>query len=459
MSFSISCKKFLDVGDPQDKIVARYVYASNTSAAAVMTGIYYDLVQKVGFTQGVSGISISCGAAADELKVFPTSGLMNFYTNYVDVGSGGGFWAALYKTIYKVNAVIDGVNSSSTLSEVVKRHLLGEAKFVRAFCYFFLVNLYGDVPLPTTADYLKNQSLPRTKSSEVYEQILDDLNEAKRLLDENYLDANAVSISNERLRPNKWAAIALLARVYLYIGEWQNAIGASSEVINEKSRYDTVPLNDVFLKNSKESIWQLQPIYINPDAAYYGTFDARVLVLEREPNERDNPAWISDFLIDAFESGDNRFNIWVGKFSSGNEVYYYPFKYKQYNLEANQSEYLTVLRLSELYLIRSEAKAKLGMLESAKADLNIIRKRAGLPQVQAGNYDSLFTMILHERQVELFVEWGHRWMDLKRNKLVDDVMSEVSPRKGSNWSPFRALFPLPERDLRLNPSLEQNKGY
>ncbi|QHS61046.1 RagB/SusD family nutrient uptake outer membrane protein [Chitinophaga agri] len=459
MFFNISCDKFLDVGDPQDKIVARYVYRSNTSAAAAMTGVYYDLVQKTSFSQGVSGVSISCGAAADELTVYPTSGLMNFYTNYIDIGSGGGFWASLYKFIYKVNAIIDGVTRSTTLSDNVKRHLLGEAKFVRAFCYFYLVNLYGDVPLLITADYRENQSSPRVSVAQVYKQILSDLNEAKLLLSEEYLDANVISTTYERLRPNKWAAAALLARVYLYIGDWENAINESNDVINNKELYDTVPLSDVFLKNSKESIWQLQPMYNNPDATYYGTFDARVFVLERDPNERENPAWISDFLINAFESGDNRLNTWVRRYSSATQVYNYPFKYRQNKLEGDKSEYLSVIRLSELYLIRSEAKAVLGLLEDAKSDLNIIRRRAGLQPILVNNADLILDRILHERQVELFAEWGHRWMDLKRNKLVDGVMMKVSPKKGSEWSSYRALFPIPERDLRLNPSLKQNQGY
>lgn len=455
----LSCKKFLDVGNPQDKIVARYVYESNASASAVMTGIYYDLVQKGSFTQGQSGISISCGAAADELEVFPTNGLREFYTNNVGVGSGGGFWSSLYKFIYRANAVIEGVSNSNVLSESVRNHLLGEAMFLRAFCYFYLVNLYGDVPLLTKPDYRENQELPRVESSLIYTQILSDLNGAKQLLSENYLDADEISLTSERLRPNRWAAMSLLARVYLYLGDWQNAVTESTEVINNKQLYDTVPLNEVFLKNSKEAIWQLQPIYSNPDAGYFGTFDGRMFVLEMSPNEDENPVWISSILLDSFEPNDKRLNNWINSYTDGSTIYPYCFKYKRNKLGADQNEYLTMFRISEVLLIRSEAKAQLGDVDGAKLDLNIIRNRAGLDPISTMNSDILIGSILHERQLEFCLEWGHRWFDLKRTKSIDKVMMEVSKTKGSVWASYRAFFPLPDRDIRLNPKLKQNDGY
>ncbi len=95
---------------------------------------------------------------------------------------------------------------------------MGEARFFRAFCYFYLVNLFGDVPLATTTDSTINARLPRIPSDEVYQQIITDLKEAESLLSTEYLDANLKSYGGlpERVRPTKWAASAMLARVYLY---------------------------------------------------------------------------------------------------------------------------------------------------------------------------------------------------------------------------------------------------
>lgn len=455
----IACEKFLDVGNPQDQIVARYVYESNTSAAAAMTGVYYDMVQEGCFTQGQSGVSIACGAAADELRIYPNSGLREFYTNNVGVVGGGGFWSSIYRIIYRVNAIIDGLNGSVNLSNDVKRHLIGEAKFIRAFCYFYLVNMYGDVPLLTSADYRENQSKPRTTSSIVYNYILRDLNDSEQLLSDRYLSSDVISETDERLRPNKWTAKALIARVHLFLGNWKNALDASDGVINNTSLYDTVGLNEVFLKNSKESIWQLQPIYDNPNMQYYGTFDGRVFILESGPNEKENPAWLSRFLLNSFELTDNRLKSWVKQYKSGAQVYYFPFKYRQSEPNGDISEYLTVIRLSEVYLIRSEAKCRLGDLDGAEKDLNIVRMRAGLKPIINSNQNNLIEIILRERQVELFTEWGHRWFDLKRLKLIDKAMMEIAGEKEMKWASYKAFFPLPDRDIRLNPSLRQNNGY
>lgn len=455
----VSCEKFLDVGNPQDMIAAAYVYESNTSAAAAMTSVYYDLVQKGGFTQGISGISIGCGAAADELDVFPNTVLREFYTNTVSVGSGGGYWSSLYKSIYRANAVIEGLKNGKSLSSKVRQHLIGEAKFVRAFCYFYLVNLYGNVPILTSPDYRENQDKERQPSSIVYDQILNDLRESEQFLSEDYLNADVLSVTTERLRPNKWVAKALLARVYLYLGNWVNAVEKSNEIIQRNDLFDTVPLNDVFVRNSKESIWQLQSSYNNPDANYWGTFDGRAFILETPPNELENPVWLSRSLFATFELSDKRRSSWINVYTLGTDVYHYSFKYKQNKPDVTPSEYLTVFRLSEMYLVRGEAKARLGEINGARADLNIIRNRAGLHPVLSSDPNTIIDSILHERRVELFAEWGHRWLDLKRTGLIDKVMLKAVVDKGGVWNSNKALFPLPERDILLNPNLKQNDGY
>ena len=73
--------------------------------------------------------------------------------------------------------------------------------------------------------------------------------------------------------------------------------------------------------------------------------------------------------------------------------------------------------------------------------------------------DSLLTVILHERQVELFTEWGHRWFDLIRTGNVDDVMSQITPEKGGIWKPQWALFPIPQSERVIDSKLSQNDGY
>jgi hypothetical protein len=121
--------------------------------------------------------------------------------------------------------------------------------------------------------------------------------------------------------------------------------------------------------------------------------------------------------------------------------------------------------LAEQYLIRAEAEANgaPGGVSQAVIDLNTIRKRAGL-----GGYigsqvtDSVLTAIYHERQVELFTEWGNRWFDLKRTGLVNAVMGSpgnVCQQKGGNWNPDWQLYPIALSELQADPNLKQNSGY
>src|SRR5690606_31531743 len=115
--------------------------------------------------------------------------------------------------------------SSNTLDGALKKQLRGEALFVRAFAHFYLVNVYGDIPYIITTDYKINSEVVRMQTEEVYNLILQDLLEAKSLLGNDY-------VSGERVRANKWVVSALMARIYLYLEQWQNAEVESSLLIN-----------------------------------------------------------------------------------------------------------------------------------------------------------------------------------------------------------------------------------
>ena len=115
-----------------------------------------------------------------------------------------------------------------------------------------------------------------------------------------------------------------------------------------------------------------------------------------------------------------------------------------------------VLRLSEQYLIRSEARARLEKYSEASIDINAIRHRAGLSDTTAGSIDEFILIVEKERQKELFTEWGHRWFDLKRLLRADAVLQPV---KGENWQETDKLYPIPASELLSNPNLTQNDGY
>ena len=142
--------------------------------------------------------------------------------------------------------------------------------------------------------------------------------------------------------------------------------------------------------------------------------------------------------------------------------YYFPYKY-QSSATSTVTEYVMMLRLAEQYLIRAEARANQGNTSGAISDLNVIRARAGL-NAYAGQTDqnSVDSAILHERQVELFSEWGHRWFDLIRTGVVNNVMggtNGVCQAKGGSWMVTDILFPIPQIERTNDPNLTQNAGY
>jgi hypothetical protein len=337
---------------------------------------------------------------------------------------------------------------------------------MRAFCYFYLVNLYGDVPLVLATDYKQNALLARTGKDQVYQQIISDLKDAQNLLSDKYLDGSLTAYSGtpEKVRPTKWAATALLARTYLYTEKWTDAEAQATSVINNSTAFSLDTLNGVFLKNSKEAIWQLQPIR---NGVYSNTQEGAFFKLPSTgPNTTQYPVYLSNNLLNSFEPNDQRRSKWVDSvvvsISGVPTAFYYPSKYKIGQVNTAVAEYSMVLRLAEQYLIRAEARANVAGtgLGGAIADLSSIRTRAGLSVYNGpANKDSVLNAIYHERQVELFTEWGHHWLDLKRTGKVDAVMSTVTPQKGGTWETTDQLYPISSTELQRNPNLTQNSGY
>lgn len=258
---------------------------------------------------------------------------------------------------------------------------------------------------------------------------------------------------SSRIYANKYAATALLARVYLYLGLWSDAEVQASTVINDTKDLELLSdLNSIFLKNSKESIWQLEVV----DRYPYATLEADSFI----PSDSNSiPKYnLTSVLLNSFEAGDKRKIAWVGNSKVSTNFYYYPQKYKVKNgTSGNITEYYTLLRLSEQYLIRAEARANQGKLTDAISDLNVIRKRASLSDLPSLlNKTDVLTAVAQENKIEFFAEMGHRWLDLKRTKTANDVLG---PFKGSNWQSTDQLFPIPASERSVNPNLTQNPGY
>lgn len=443
--FSFSCKKFLEIPPPKNQLVTSAVFLDSADATNAVIGIYINMVQAVSLNISSGGLTLYPGLSSDEL--YPTNNNVDendFYKNEIAVGNGlnsSSLWGNAFSILYNANACLEGL-AQSNITEGVKNQLIGEVKFTRVFLLFDLSNLYGPIPLVTSTDYHKNQILPRSPLDSVYAQIIDDLKDAQNLLSAGYPTAG-------RFRPNRFTASALLAKVYLYQKNWAEAEKNATEVIDAGIYSLDSDLNNVFLTGSNETIWALSSVFPGLET-WEGYF-----FLPGSSNSI--PSYIiTDNLLNAFENGDKRKQKWLNKNTVNGNDYYYPYKYKLgYDGLSIPMEDYVVFRLSEQYLIRSEARAQEGNLNGAITDLNLIRNRAGLQNTTSTDQASLLFAIQHERQVELFCEWGNRWFDLKRTGKATGVLSLIKP----DWQAKDTLYPIPQTELNSNPFLTQNPGY
>lgn len=453
-----SCKKLVAIPPPVNSVTTSQVFSTDQEATEAMSGVYYNMMH--GGATFSEGMTIYPGASADELVFFSrnNTGNIQFQENQLLPNNLNviGFWNQTYATIYGCNAVIAGTQSSVSIHDSVKNELAGEAEFVRGLSYFYLVNLFGEVPLVTTTDYNKTSLLPRTAINAIYSAIVSDLKDAQMRLAADYSVGQ-----NQRIVPNRWAAMALLARVYLYTGDWTDAANQATSVLANTSLYQLAPgLGNVFSANSTEAIWQLQlatqisPYNATPEGFYF---------IPNSPTAPPPNMYLNATLLGSFEASDQRRTQWIDSTKYLGKVYYYPYKYTigGGNAVPNgaATQYYTVLRLAEQYLIRAEAEAKgaSGGITAAIADLNTIRNRAGLANYSGtAIQDSVLTSIYHECQVEFFAEWGHRWMDLKRWGLASSVLSA---NKGILVTANALWYPIPINELQTDPNLTQNAGY
>lgn len=446
-----ACEDFLEVDAPSHKIVSETVFENDETAMSAMAGLYNQLSTVSFSSGGTESVTLVGGLSSDVLSPIRSTNLpyMQFeqhellpenFRNY-------NLWASAYNIIYMSNSILEGLSNSGNITEEVRIKLEGETNFVRAFTYFYLVNLYGDVPIILTTNYQENALAERASKEAVWQQIITDLQKSIDLLQE-------VDITIERTRVNRYTAISLMARVQLYLQNWSEAENLSSEVIDQIGNYEILEdLNHVFLANSREAIWQLSPI--GRGSVLTNTYEGSTFIIDPFLSFLSHIKLNNDFLS-SFSENDKRLENWIG-FDAGTENYF-SYKYKVRNSTEDITEYSMVLRLAEQYLIRAEARARMDDLSGAISDLDLIRTRAGLESLANFNseisIEALLEIILEERKRELFTEWGHRWLDLKRTEMTSEVF-------GNNllWQNTDILYPIPEADRIKNPSLTQNDGY
>lgn len=437
-----SCEKFVDLGAPPTQVITGDAFASDASANSVIRGLYstvlnINLSGTTTFFTGIAADDLQYNATDAGITEFASNNILNTNNNVANL------WYNSYQLIKNTNNAISGLDASNSLTPLIKDQLIGEAKFFRAYAYFYLVNLYGDVPLQLRNDLyaFEDASLPRAGKQQIYDQIVSDLKDAESKMQTNY-DATA----SPRGRANKAAASALLARVYLYQKDYQNAELYATKVL-QSSDYGMPAPDKNFQNTSNEVILQLGNLTgVTTFGANYITAATAV------------PGYtLPDAVYKSFESSsttDLRKINWTSLKTISGKNYYAITKYKV--ASGTGAEYHIMLRLAEQYLIRAEARCKLNNLSGARSDIDAVRTRAGLTAIHSGsNETQLLTAIETERLHEFFGEYGHRWLDLKRTERATAVLSPVK----ANWQSTDVLFPIPQAQILINTKLTQNPGY
>lgn len=428
-----SCKDFLDV-EPRDSVSDDATIVDEASAQTAVRGVYRELgddayygslFQTIGY---LSGDNIQWTGSQSVIQQFISHNVKADNTNVATV------WAGIYSTINRANQVIDKVPgvTDATFTQDEKNALIGEAYFIRALAYFDLARTWGGVQLvlKATTNINDTKGLKRSSLEQTYAQVLSDLQTAEPLLPE----------TTNRYRATKKTVWALMARFYLYRENWEQAEAYSSKLI-EDAKYSLIKPYSAFFANNvvatNESIFEISYSANNVNAHRgYWQPPANGGTRQWAPND----AFIA--LINDPAIGGNRKaavaitnqGLWYGNF--------------YYRSPATDPAY--VLRIAEQYLIRAEARAQLGELEGALADLDAVRDRAGLTASTATSQGDILLAIENERRLEFAFE-PHRWYDLVRTNRAATVLGVTDAR--------RYVMPIPAVELSADGALDPNPGY
>ncbi len=384
-------------------------------------------------------------------------------------------WSSSYDGIEKANWIIEKV-PAAIMDETRKKQIIGEAYFLRAFYHWTLTKNFGDVPVkikPSTSEV--EAMIGKSPKADVYKQIYSDLDMA---LAAGLLSYPAV----EKGRPSKEVVNALYAKAALYNEDWQKALQKAQEVISS-GKYSLMPdVRDVYRFDKEdaaraENMWAFEVAPISPGRVH------QLTGLCGPPGNAGADYARTSFgsmfayqtFFKSFDPADKRRQLLDTNYvdRSGKVVPQRSItpittegvlikKYQDPNTIIGQIPNIPIFRLPDMYLIAAEAEARLnGATTVAYGFVNVIRKRAGLPDLKAGlSKDAFIDAVLQERSWEFFAE-GDRWYDLTRTgKFITEV-----PKAVNNVYPVRTptaknkYFPIPLDEINANPKLEQNPDW
>jgi len=374
------------------------------------------------------------------------------------------FWKLQYAGITQCNLVLDNIGKID-MSEASRNRISGEALFLRAFYYFQLTQVFGDVPLFTAIAPPDQVKVPKTPVAQVRAQIIADCDQAAERLPAQH---PSIDVG----RATKGAAYALAAKTYLYEKNWDKVVEYVGKV-KGLGIYALVPdYGDNFRKytqNNSESVWEIQ--HANVELGV-GNFLNQWWASKKY--EGYGFAEATESFVLSFEANDPRrkFTVAMNNEDYFGVVYKNSFSSTKYSVrkylqakdsvtqKADGDINYTPIRYAEVLLWEAEALTELNRVAEAQAPLEQVRARAraqatdpatALPPVTTTDQQAMRDAVRHERQVELGFEL-HRFFDLVRWGIAPQVLPGFQVGK-------HEVFPLPQTEIDLNPALQQNAGY
>ncbi|MBC9911740.1 RagB/SusD family nutrient uptake outer membrane protein [Chitinophaga varians] len=385
-------------------------------------------------------------------------------------------WTPFYKAIAQANLLIRKIPTIPTDAFKVqdrKNYFLGEAYYLRAFNYFFISKVWGDVPLVTDAveDVSEAKNYGREAQQKVLAQAIADLEQAKKLL-----PVTTENTGDRGVRASLATALALEAHIYAWMGNYAKCEENTREIVNNPGKFNLTFITDsatyvkMTLGHSTESIFEININYNQNEGSKKGIGERTLydpFLATRKPVNTDDVPWLVnmetiDKIYDRFsdDTTDLRFKVWYyaldGRWPMLRK--YSSVIYKDGDIKRDPwfSNNILISRLSDIILLRAEALSKLGDEPGARLLVDKIRQRAGVtPTDPSLTGDDLFTFIVYERVRELYAE-GQTYWDLCRTKKLGDFNDKLSGSfTPGNANYGRTYWPINRDIFKDNPLMKQ----
>ncbi|MFC5411132.1 RagB/SusD family nutrient uptake outer membrane protein [Larkinella bovis] len=463
-----SCKDFLAL-TPEYQISDQTFYKNQNDFETALVGVYSTFRGLF----NTSTVLYMTELTTDNTEIqwsSPSINEMQMDQNAVNSTNGltQAAWNTCLYTISRSNAIINRIDAVS-FDQAAKDRIKGEAKFLRAYSYFYLVRLFGNVPIITqefsSPTEVAAADLSLKPSAPVYEMILKDLTEAETLL--------PAALNTDRTKASRSTVKAVLGKVYLTLKNYDQAATKLKEVIDAK-QYSLVPNYQTLFTNGNnnlaESLFEIQ--YVSGRSVgnnYSALFTPAITSMAIFPNNLQGSGRIvpTKDLIRSYEAGDARKAVSVSDSVTliNGRKSYSPYGLKFVDFKAidlsDGSVTFTVLRYADVLLMYAEVLNEQGKTADALPYINQVRKRANLPDLSGLTQAALRLAIEKERRVEFLFE-GQRWFDLLRTGRAQAVLNAhyASLNLSFKVDDFELIFPIPQNEIDLNPAIvKQNPGY